>query len=1143
MSMGHSERLLPAGSRRSIQFWLDWLVVACIVPAALVAAVLIIESYENERARLATTVTATARALIHVVDRDLTGAAAVLQALATSPYLASGDLGAFHAQAREVLLTQGGNGIVLTDVTGQQLMSTVVPWGEPLPRSGVPALLHTVLETGKPANSDFYIGATSKLPQIAVGIPVLREGKPVAGLMMGFLPERLDEGLLTEQLPSDWVATILDRTGTIVARTRGSDRFVGKRGGPKILAGLATSAEGIVTGDSLEGERVFGSFSRSPISGWAVAIGVPEASLTGRLRLALLLNAVAAAALLIFGAWLARTIGRRIGRSIRALAAPALAIGNDGEVAVPRVDIREVDLLGQALVKAARLIEERARERDEAKRRERETLVAKRSAEAASEATASVAAELRATEERFRALVESVKDYSICMLDSVGRVRTWNSGAARIKGYQAAEIIGQNFSVFFTEADRTAGEPAREIEIALRDGVWSGEGWRIRKDGSRFWAAATLAAVHNSAGDIIGLAKSTQNLTERTEDEEQRQIVVEAAPNGILVVDEQETITLANTAVEKIFGYARGGLLGKPFEILVPEARRRGQVALHTDCVTEMTARSMAVGLDLMGLRADGAEIPIEVELSPVQTPRGRIGVATVIDITTRRAAERALRDAKDAAEDANRSKSTFLASMSHEIRTPMNGILGFADLLLDSELTKEQQHLARLIKDSSKSLLNIINDILDISKIEAGKLELERIPMSPLTLVDGALSIIRSDALSKGLRLQSNIASDLPAWLEGDPTRLRQILLNLLGNAVKFTATGSITLALSVEPESGRTRLRFAVTDTGRGVPADRQHLLFQNFSQVDQSITRRFGGTGLGLAICKRLVEAMGGAIGTDSEPGRGSTFWFTIALIETSAPADVAHAAAMAATVSARLLVAEDIEMNQLVVEGFLKAAGHQVTLVYDGAAAVEALQESDYDLVLMDMKMPVMDGLAATKAIRCLGERVRNIPIIALTANAMPDEVARCRAAGMNDHLAKPIDRGALLAAIAKWQRTEFRPTTSKTASDPIVDDEMLRELETVLGKAKVAELVDSLRTRLAQTIGTITGTTDRERLGWEAHALVSFSGNLGCKELVSCGRKLMAELHEGHHSVAALVADIVAAAARTVRAINERFPPP
>jgi CheY-like chemotaxis protein len=480
---------------------------------------------------------------------------------------------------------------------------------------------------------------------------------------------------------------------------------------------------------------------------------------------------------------------------------------------------------------------------------------------------------------------------------------------------------------------------------------------------------------------------------------------------------------------------------------------------------------------------------------------------------------------------------------MSHEIRTPMNGIVGFADLLLDGPLTREQRQQTALIKQAGTSLLAIINDILDLSKIEAGRLDIEQIPMQPADVVEAALAIVRSDAVAKGLELRMNFAAGLPGWIAGDPTRLRQILLNLLSNAVKFTDKGSISVEVSRAAEGGVARLRFAITDTGAGIPRERQHLLFQNFSQIDSSINRRYGGTGLGLAICKRLAEAMGGSVGVDSEPGRGSTFWFTIALVEAAPATAEARAARSAARTPARVLVVDDIKINQLIVDALLKAAGHQTALVSNGAEAIEAVQAQDYDLVLMDMEMPVMDGIAATEAIRRLGDRVRDIPIVALTANAMAEEVARARAAGMNDHLAKPIDRELLLATVAKWSGEVAAPNAAGSAAAPagILDDEVLTGLEDLLGKPALIELVASFRQALDKAVGVMASTADRDRLTAEAHILVSYSGNLGCSELLCSSRHLMDAIRDGNADLAPLVAAFSAAADRARAAMDERYP--
>ena len=535
------------------------------------------------------------------------------------------------------------------------------------------------------------------------------------------------------------------------------------------------------------------------------------------------------------------------------------------------------------------------------------------------------------------------------------------------------------------------------------------------------------AAIQREAEAATAVAKTAAAALH--ESQTRLQSILDNAPVAIGLKDREHRFVVLNKQYESWFGVIQDQTAQQTLQEVYPDK----EFAMHIEAIEDQvlaTGTIQVAEVRESDLRASPR--CFLVTKFPIRDRDGRIvGIGTVtMDISERHAAEQALQEAKNVAEEANRAKSDFLASMSHEIRTPMNGIIGFADLLLESELTDEQRQRASLIKDSGNSLLAIINDILDFSKIEAGKLELETIAMSPASVVDGAISIMRAEALAHGLELRSDLAADLPSWIKGDPTRLRQILLNLLSNAVKFTPSGSITVAVSSERRPGAPRLRFAITDTGVGIPAERQHLLFQNFSQIDRTITRRFGGTGLGLVICKRLAEAMGGEIGLDSKPGHGSIFWFTIALNEAEAPTVAAGPSAAEAVASVRILVADDLFINQLVVEGILTAAGHRVTVVEDGAAAVEAVQARVFDLVLMDMEMPVMDGLTATKAIRNLDTLVRGIPIIAVTANAMPEEMARCMDVGMNDHLTKPIDREALLAVVAKWAATSSSgPLTS------------------------------------------------------------------------------------------------------------------
>ena len=386
-----------------------------------------------------------------------------------------------------------------------------------------------------------------------------------------------------------------------------------------------------------------------------------------------------------------------------------------------------------------------------------------------------------------------------------------------------------------------------------------------------------------------------------------------------------------------------------------------------------------------------------------------------LIDITRQRETLMRLERAREAAESAVKAKSAFLANMSHEIRTPMNGIIGCVTLLLDGGVTNEQKEYIETIRSCGDSLLQLVNDILDLSKIEAGKLTLEQTPFHLKTLIKEALAVVAPAARERGLALWETVDKDLPEALVGDPQRLRQVLLNLLSNAVKFTESGHIEVSVVATSQSSDTvRLEFSVRDTGIGIPADIQESVLEPFTQGDSSTTRRFGGTGLGLAICRRLVELMDGRLELQSEPGRGSTFRFTADFAVAVAASVLPRSSddpIRTSTHRLRILLAEDNAVNQLIASRLLERMGHDVDVVADGRHAVTAVERADYDLVLMDCQMPHMDGYAATRAIRSLG-RGRALPIVAMTANAMGDERQRCLDAGMDDYLAKPFSMDCL-----------------------------------------------------------------------------------------------------------------------------------
>ncbi|MEM7424579.1 MAG: ATP-binding protein [Pseudomonadota bacterium] len=530
-------------------------------------------------------------------------------------------------------------------------------------------------------------------------------------------------------------------------------------------------------------------------------------------------------------------------------------------------------------------------------------------------------------------------------------------------------------------------------------------------------------------GGTVGFRVDITELKEREANlqrsEEQLSTTVRSALDAIIVIDDHAEIKEFNPAAEQIFGFMRADVVGRKMsEFIIPHRYRDAHETAIEHFLNTGEGPLIGQRIEIEALHAEGHEFMIELAIQQAEGPDGTIFLGYARDITEKKAAEEQILLEKERAETANRAKASFLAMMSHEIRTPLNGVLGILGLLSDEPDRKEQQRLIRTARVSGKALLTIINDILDFSKLEAGRLDLDEGVFLLDPLINGVESLVSHRAKENSVELSIDIGKTVPDAVTGDAGRIRQILLNLTWNAIKFSEGGQVGISVRQRArKDGVSTLRFSVKDTGIGIPEEHHGELFAEFSMLDASYSRKFGGTGLGLAISKSLVLNMGGKIDFESKPGKGSTFWFDIPLkIADAADAvpidELESEQDLPAVGELRVLLAEDNTTNQLVIGNMLERLGCLVDVVGNGLEAVEAVQNRPYDVVLMDVSMPEMDGLEATKEIRGLDGKVARIPIIALTAYALDEDRQTALAAGMNEFVAKPVSRLELARAISR-----------------------------------------------------------------------------------------------------------------------------
>jgi signal transduction histidine kinase/ActR/RegA family two-component response regulator len=723
--------------QRTIRFWLTCLVIGCVLPATLGSAFLFTISYRQQQTILERNTIATARALMQAIDAELFGVQSALQVLAASQRLASGDLASFYRQASEALPNIGGNYIVITDSTGQQRLNTLKPFGAPLPQMPLSAKARQVFEHGQPAISDFFVAPDIGRSAITLEVPVRLDGKVVYSLAVGIFADRLADILRRQSIPPDWIAGVLDSTGTIAARTHSPERFVGGKGSPGFLLKLADRAEGVTEADSLEGIPVLSAFSRSARSGWSIAIGIPKTALSVNLWRSLGFNAAVTLAMLALSVWMARAVSMRITRSIRSLHAPALALGTPELLSIPDNEIVEVDDVGQALMKASEMIRERVIERERSELATQEIIVAKRI------------------------------------------------------------------------ADKTS------------------------------------------------------------------------------------------------------------------------------------------------------------------------------------------------------RAKSEFLASMSRELRTPLHAISGFAQLLCqpgDALAHEKRVRYKQNIMESSAQLGKIIDDVLDMASFESGQVNLNFEVLDCLEVLTEVCSTLEISAKKRGLIFTVDTSGNLPS-IVADRGRLIQVLLNLGSNAIKYNVEGGWVLLTALPYDNV---VRFIVRDTGKGIPAERHHEIFEPFNRLGIELTQE-EGAGIGLTISRRLVLAMNGRIGFESDAGQGSKFWVELPIAEESAAKIVRVPSLFAAATDLRckILYIEDkipnVELMRAIIEDLSTTNFVDAQTVEEGLNIARSLRP---DLVITDIHLPDGKGFDVLRGLR-EDDRTAKIPVIALTADAMPTNMRNMELAGFDHILTKPL----------------------------------------------------------------------------------------------------------------------------------------